>query len=172
MSKSFAQMDWPARSRRVLILEHRIEIGGIRRKQPQLRAGCLDFLTHAGNSVSREIVHRHDLTWRERRHKTLFEISKEDLAIHRGIDDERSGHAMLSQASDKRRHLPVAVRNLGDEPFPARAASTQPGHVGRSAGLIDEDELARIKPRLLSLPVRACRADVFARLFGCVQAFF
>ena len=79
---------------------------------------------------------------------------------------------MLSQASDERRHLPVAVRDLGDEPFSTRAASTQPGHVGRSAGLIDEDELARIKPRLLLLPVRACRADVFALPFGCVQAFF
>jgi hypothetical protein len=66
----------------------------------------------------------------------------------------------------------VAVRYFGEEPFAARAASTQPGHGGRRPGLVDEDELARIKPRLLLLPVRACRANVFAVLFGCVQAFF
>jgi 2-methylisocitrate lyase-like PEP mutase family enzyme len=65
---------------------------------------------------------------------------------------------------------PIRSQSAGIER--SAAAAAQPGHVGRSAGLVDEDELARIKLRLLLLPVRACRADVFAVLFGGVQAFF
>jgi hypothetical protein len=57
-------------------------------------------------------------------------IGEEDFAVHRGVDDERSGHAVLAQAGDKGGHFPVAVWDLGDEPFSARAASAQPGHVG------------------------------------------
>ena len=112
------------------------------------------------------------LAGRQGGRQTAFEISEEDFAVHRGIDDERSGHAVLAQAGDEGGRLPMAVRNLGDKPLPAPAASARPGHIGRRAGLVDEDELRRIKPRLLSLPVRARHAHVVAVLFGCVQAFF
>ncbi len=107
-----------------------IEIGRIGRKQPQLRACRFDGLTHAGNLVGGEIVHGDDLAGRKRRRQALFEIGEEDFTIHRGIDDERSGHAMLAQAGDESGHLPVAVRDLGDQPLAARAAAAQPGHVG------------------------------------------
>ena len=107
-----------------------IEIGGIGRQQPQLRAGRLDDLAYARNLVGGQIVHRHDLARRERRHQALFEIGEEDFAIHRGGDDERSRDGVLPQAGDERGHLPVAMRDLGDQPLAARAASTQPGHVG------------------------------------------
>lgn len=119
-----------------------------------------------------EIIHRHDLARRECRHQTLFEIGEEDFAIHRGVDDERRGHPILAQACNECGHLPVTVRYFGDEPLAARAASAQPGHIGRCAGFIDEHKIAWIKPRLLLLPVRARHANVFAVLFGCVQAFF
>ena len=66
----------------------------------------------------------------------------------------------------------MTVRNLGDQPLSARAAAAQPGHICRGASLVDEDELLRIKPRLLALPIRAGGADVGAILLGCVQAFF
>jgi hypothetical protein len=66
----------------------------------------------------------------------------------------------------------MAVRNFGDQPFPARASSAQSGHVGRSAGLVDEDEFRRVKARLRFFPARAGRAYVLALLLGGVQAFF
>ena len=66
----------------------------------------------------------------------------------------------------------MTVRNLGDQLLSARAAAAQPGHICRGASLVDEDELLRIKPRLLLLPVCAGLADVVALLFGGVQAFF
>ena len=66
----------------------------------------------------------------------------------------------------------MTVRNLGDETLAAEAASAQPGHIGRGAGFVDEDELARIKQRLLLPPLRARRADVLALLLGGMQAFF
>ena len=150
----------------------RIEIGGIGWKQPQPCAGRLYGLAHAGDLVSGKIIHGDDLAGRESRGHALFEIAEEDFAVHRGVDDERRGHTVLAQASDEGAHLPVTMRNLGNQPLAARAASAPPGHVGCSAGLVDEDELARIKPRLFLFPVRARQADVFAVLLGCMQAFF
>ena len=149
-----------------------VEIGRGGWQQPQFGAGRLDGFAHSGNFVRRQIVHRDDLSRRQRRHHTLLQISDEDFAIHRRIDDERSGDAVRSQGGDKRRYLPVAVRDLGEEPLPARSTATQPGHIGRRAGFIDEDELLRIKPRLLLFPVRAGYANVGALLLGRVQAFF
>jgi hypothetical protein len=150
----------------------RIEIWGIGRKAPQRCACRLDRLAHTGNLVGWKIVHHDDLAGRQRRPQALFEIGEEDFAVHWGVDHERSGHTIVAQAGDKGRHLPVAVRNLGDEPLATRAATAQPCHVGRGPGLVDEDELARIKPRLFLSPVRTRQTDVFAVLLGGVQAFF
>jgi hypothetical protein len=150
----------------------RVQVRTIGRQQPQLCACRLYCLAHSGDLVGGEIIHRHDLARREGGHQTLFEIGEEDFAVHRGIDDEWGSHASQPQAGDESGHLPVAVRYLGDEPFAARAVSVQPGHVVRRASLLDEDKPARIKPRLLLLPLRARRANVFAVLFGRVQAFF
>ena len=102
----------------------------------------------------------------------LFEIGEEDIAVHRGIDDERRGHPVLAQAGDEGRRLPMAMGNLGDEPPAAPATSAQPRHVRGGAGLVDEDELLGVKPRLLVLPIRARQANVVAILLGCMQAFF
>jgi len=64
------------------------------------------------------------------RHQALFEIGEEDFAVHRGVDHERSGHTVLAQAGHEGGHLPMAVRNLGDEPLATWAAPAQPCHVG------------------------------------------
>jgi len=58
-----------------------------------------------------------------------------------------------------------------DLTFKKKPARRRTGARGRAYG-VDEDELLRIKPRLLLLPVRARRAHVLALLFGGVQAFF
>jgi len=149
-----------------------IEVWRIGRQQPQHCTGRFDGLADASDLVGGQIIHRDDLPGRECRHQALFEIAEEDFAVHRGVDNKRSGDAVVTQAGDERGHLPVAVRNLCDEPLAARAASARPGHIGRSAGLVDEDELLRIKLLLLLFPVGASCADVVAVLLGGVQAFF
>jgi hypothetical protein len=67
--------------------------------------------------LGREIVHHDDLAGRERRNQALFEIDEENFTVHRDVDRERSGDAVLSQTGDKGGHFPVALRNLGDEPL-------------------------------------------------------
>ena len=39
-------------------------------------------------------------------------------------------HAVVAQAGDEGSHLPVAVRNLGDQPSATRAAPAQSCHIG------------------------------------------
>ena len=77
-----------------------------------------------------EIIHADDLAGRERWNQPLFEIAEKDFAVHRSVHDEWSGYTVLPQAGDKGRHLPVTVRNFGNESLAAPAASTRPGHVG------------------------------------------
>ena len=69
-------------------------------------------------------------------------------------------------------HGSYEISNLGEEPLATWAAPAQSYHGGGGPGLVDEDELARIKPRLLLFPLRARQADVLAVLLGGVQAFF
>jgi hypothetical protein len=43
----------------------------------------------------------------------------------------------------------VALRDLADQSFAASGSPAQPGHIGRGAGFIDEDQAFRIKLGLI-----------------------
>lgn len=57
--------------------------------------------------VSGQIVHDNNVTWFERRNKHLLDISKEHVAVHRAIVDERRGHARQSECAGEGRGLPM-----------------------------------------------------------------
>ena len=59
---------------------------------------------------------------------------------------------------------PAALSALGSAP--------QAGHLGRGAGLIDEDELLRIKVGLGVEPSLAAGGDIRPLLLGGVRGFF
>ena len=56
--------------------------------------------------------------------------------------------------------------------LPRSARPRRPRHVGRGAGLVDEDQLRRIKTGLAVLPGRPRRLHVRPRLLGGVRGFF
>jgi hypothetical protein len=68
-----------------------------------------------------------------------------------------------------RPHMPV--RHGGATPLSFQGAASQPGHLGRCAGLVDEDQSLRIKIRLGCEPSLAPGCDVGPRLLGCVRCF-
>ena len=55
---------------------------------------------------------------------------------------------------------------------PPFGAAVEAGHLGRSAGFIDEDQALRIEVRLEVEPCRAPRGDVGPRLLAGVCCFF
>ena len=64
------------------------------------------------------MVHDDDITGRECRHEHLLHIGPECRAVHRAIEDHRSGHPRKSQSTCEGRGFPVAVRNAGPAAFP------------------------------------------------------
>jgi hypothetical protein len=53
-----------------------------------------------------------------------------------------------------------------------QGTASQPGHLGRSTGFVDEDQTQRIEIRLRCEPSLAPDCDVGSLLLGCVRCFF
>jgi len=66
----------------------------------------------------------------------------------------------------------MPVRCVSDQSHAARAATSQPHHIGAGGGLVNKDKPRRIKKTLLSNPTPACTGHVRSMLLGSVQAFF
>ena len=66
----------------------------------------------------------------------------------------------------------MTMRDCGPAALAAFGAAGKPCHFGRSAGLIDEDQLVGVKLRGKFAPGLARRRDIGPILLGCVRAFF
>lgn len=150
----------------------RVEVGRVRRQIAQLRASGLDDLSNIVVLVGGQIVHHHDVAWLQGRDQASLQVDAKDLAIHRLVDDKGSGDSVVAQCRDEGGDLPVTVWNLADQALATAAAATQSRHVGRGAGLIDEDEAGWIKQPLLRFPDLAGHRHVGPILLGRVNAFF
>ena len=66
----------------------------------------------------------------------------------------------------------MAVRDADPQPFAATTAAVGPSHVGRSPGLVDEDQAFGIEVELAFEPGLAPLQDVGAVLFGGMRGLF
>jgi len=66
----------------------------------------------------------------------------------------------------------MAVRDGGPAAHPPLGSAPQAGHLGRSAGLVDEDQLLGIEIGLGVEPGLAAGDDIRPLLFGGVRGFF
>jgi hypothetical protein len=66
----------------------------------------------------------------------------------------------------------MAVRSIGAQALALWPPATQGRHVGLDPGLVDEDQLRRIKALPPCLPALTPPSDVRARLFEGEQRFF
>jgi hypothetical protein len=66
----------------------------------------------------------------------------------------------------------MAPRRLGHEAAATATTASDPNHFSVGTGLIDEDELARIKAWLIGFPLQTRFSDVGPILFGGAQRFF
>ena len=60
----------------------------------------------------------------------------------------------------------MAMRHGRDQALAERAAAVTPGHVGRGAGLVEEDEPRRVHEALPDAPPPARAGDIGAVLLG------
>ena len=136
------------------------------------RARGLDRSAHDVRLVGGQIVHHDDVAGLERGSQHLLDPRQECRPVHGTIEHHRRCHAAKPEAADERRRLPMAVRDRGQAAGATLRPTAEPGHLGRRAGLIDEDETLRIKLGLRGAPGSSLRGYVRALLFAGVRRFF
>lgn len=149
-----------------------VEVGGVGRQIAQFGPGGLDGLADARDFVAAEVVGDDQVTGSQRRHQELFDPGAKDLAVHRCIEQCRSGDPVAAQSGHKCVGMPVAVGCLGEAARGAVGAAVAAGQVGRRAGFIKKDQPGGIPGRHFLAPRLALLGHVRAILLGGVQRFF
>ena len=102
----------------------------------------------------------------------MFDIGEKPLALMGAVEQAGRIDAVVAQRGQEGRGLPVAVRDLGDEPSSARRPAVEPGHVGLGPGLVDEHQTRRIDALLMGSPAPAMALYVRPILFARDQRLF
>lgn len=118
----------------------RIEVRAVRGQIPHAGTNCFDGLADPGDFVAGEIVEDDRVAWFESWREDLLNIGAEAFAVHRPVEDTRSGQAVVSQRRNERDRLPMAARNGSNEPLAARASAIAASHVGGGPGFIDKNQ--------------------------------
>ncbi len=92
--------------------------------------------------------------------------------VHRSVEQHGGAQACQAQAGGEGGGLPMAVGNGGPAACPALGAASQASHLGRGAGLIDEDQLLGVEIGLGVQPGLAAEDDIRPLLLGGVRGFF
>ena len=104
--------------------------------------------------------------------RACLDPGKEAHAVDGAIEDAGRGDPVVTQGSDKRRCLPMAMGNGRHHPLAARCSTITPGHVRPRPGLVKKDQPFGNQPRLLVAPGGSRRHDVRAFLLGGVGCLF
>lgn len=122
--------------------------------------------------VGAKIVENDDVAGLERWQQNLFDIGAETLAIDWSIKDTWSGNPVMAEGCEKGECVPMAMRDLGNEPSAPGTSPMLPGHVCLGPSLVDEHEARDIEPALVLLPPVTPPGGVGPVLFAGVKSFF
>ena len=152
-----------------------IEVGAIGRKEQEPGALGANGLLGRGALMSRQIVQDDDVAGLEGRDELRLDIGFEDAPVHRGVNDERGGQGVASQAGNEGLGLPMSERGFGKKPLALRAPAAQARHLGGRSSLVQEDQPVWLKPhdRLARRgPLLARLLDVGPIVLAGAQSFF
>jgi hypothetical protein len=150
----------------------RIEVRAVSRQIAHACACGFNGLANADDFVAGEVVEDDRFAWFESGREDLLDIGAEAFAVHRPVEDTRSGQAAGSQRRNQGNRLPVAARNGSDEPLAARVSAISAGHVGGGPGFINKDQFFGIQIALAGDPVATRLGNVWAFLLGSVLRLF
>ena len=92
--------------------------------------------------------------------------------MHGAVEDHGGGHALEPEGADEGGRLPVPVRDRGTAAGAAFRAAIAPRHLGRGAGLVDEDQPLGLQIGLGLEPGPAAVGHVRPLLLAGVCRFF
>src|SRR5271156_3157700 len=110
--------------------------------------------------------------WRAGRYEDLFDIGVEALAVDGPVEQAGRIDAVVAQGGEERRGLPLALRDLVDEPLSLWRPAAQAGHVGLGPGFIDEHQAPGVDEPLIGSPSLAVTAYVRAILLARDKGLF
>lgn len=146
----------------------RVEIWAVGRELGNSRPAGFDRFADTWNLVNADIIHDDDITARQRGREHLFDIGLEALAIHRSIQQQGCGNAIMAQGGDECHRFPMAMRHFADEPLTTRSSAVEARHACGCRSFVDEDKPRRVKQTLFSAPRLPRRSYVGPILLGRV----
>ena len=93
-----------------------VQIRTVRRQVKQPGAGGLDGLADPDDLMGAEIVDDDDVALCQRGDQHLLDVSEEQFAIDGSIEHAGGNQAILTQAGDEGRGVPVPVRRCVNQP--------------------------------------------------------
>ena len=150
----------------------RVEVGAVGRQEEQRCAGLFDRSACRRHLVGRQVIEHDNVARDEGWHEQALDPSGEGRAVHGAVDQHRRGQPVEPQSGDEGCRLPVAVRDRRPAALAAWAAAAQARHLGRSPGLVDEDEPRGIEVGLVLKPGLALGLHVDPVLLAGVRRLF
>lgn len=150
----------------------RIEVRGIGRQKQERGSGFPDRLPYGLALMAAEIVHDHDVAGLKNGRQLLLGVRQKACAVDRPIEDARRGEPVQAQRADEGQRSPMAMRSISAQALALWPPAAQGRHVGLDPGLVNEDQLRRIKALPPCPPALTPPRDVRARLFEGEQRFF
>ncbi len=92
--------------------------------------------------------------------------------MHGPVEHHRRGHAFKAERANKGGGLPVSMRHRCPTTLTAQGSAMAPGHLGRSAGLVDEHQPFGLQIGLGVEPGLLAAQDVSSLLLARVRGFF
>src|SRR4029077_20479393 len=111
-----------------------------------------DHSPHGLSLVRSEVVEDHDIARFEGGREELFDIGVKALAIDGPVEQAGRIDAVVAQSGEESRGLPLALRDLVDEPLAPWRPAAQAAHIGLAPGFIDEDQPPRVDEPLVGSP--------------------
>jgi len=149
-----------------------IEVRRVRRQKQEMGASSANGAADRAAFVRAEVIHDNDVAGAQHRSEHVFDISLETFAVDWTVEDARRIDASTAQGGHKGQGFPMAVRNLGMEPFAAPAPSPKWRHIGLCPSLVEKDETLGCKPCLKTLPYGPPASDIRTLLLAGRDAFF
>ncbi len=119
-----------------------------------------------------EVVHDDDVTGTQFGHEHFCDVGLEGIFVDRPIEDERRDHAARGQPGEECRRFPMTMRYADAQTLPFWGPAVAPRHIGRSPGLVDEDEPVRVEVGLTVEPGFPPRQDVGTILLRGMRRLF
>ena len=149
-----------------------IEVGRVRRQEPEPGTGGSDDLADGSRFVTAEVVHDDDIARLQGGHELLFDISTEVVAVDWSVEDARCSEPVAAQSAEEGQSAPMTVRSKATQALAFGSPAAQRCHIGLDPCLVDEDELLRIETILPGPPSLAPACNVAACLLKSEQRFF